>query len=186
MCDRCSHSHSHLNNSPCTVNPCTLDHLHGTARPRKFRLLPSVCLCASATPPLHRGAAGSYSAEHASLFSLPVLPVSACFVKGEAFSPQRERWDYPLACHKWQRPQLRRLAADSFQRDFFGVQASQCPPLVMEHSQQRHHLYRQLQHQAGKAGICRHPSSTPQAFSCPPSPIRRRGAPQCSRDCKVK
>lgn len=48
MCDRCSHSlfHApHLNNSPCSDNPCTPDHLHGTPEPRNFRLRPSVCFC---------------------------------------------------------------------------------------------------------------------------------------------
>lgn len=169
MCDRCSHSRFHafyLNNSPCTVNPWTLDHLHGTTGPRKFRLLPSVCLCASTTPPCCTGAlrVTTQPNKHA-FFSLPVLPFSVFFffffVKGEASSPKRARWDYPLTRRKWQRPQPQHLAADFFQRDIFSVQASQHPLLVMEHSQQRHHLCRQLQHQAGNAGICRHPSSTP-------------------------
>lgn len=114
MCDRCSLSRFHalhLNNSPCTVNPWTLDHLHGTPGPRKFRLLPSVCLCAS-TPSSHRGAPGNYSAEQACFFFIARSTRFFFSVKGEASSPKRERWDYPLTRHKWQRPQPRHLAAD--------------------------------------------------------------------------
>lgn len=73
MCDRCSHSLFHapdLNNSPCTDNPCTQDHLHGTAEPGNFRLRPSVCFC-SITAPSAQGAPLTrlYSAEEESPFS---------------------------------------------------------------------------------------------------------------------
>lgn len=152
---------------------------------------PSICLFVCLHhPPRCTGAlrVTTQPNKHA-FFSLPVLPFSVFFfffVKGEASSPKRARWDYPLTRRKWQRPQPQHLAADFFQRDIFSVQASQHPLLVMEHSQQRHHLCRQLQHQAGNAGICRHPSSTPPPASpCPPSPTRRQGA-QRGGDCKVK
>lgn len=52
MCDRCSRSlfrALHLNNSPCSDNPCTPDHLRGTPEPRNFLLLPSVCFCSITT-----------------------------------------------------------------------------------------------------------------------------------------
>lgn len=58
MCDRCSHSLFHapdLNNSPRADNPCTQDHLHGTAEPGNFRLRPSVRFC-SITAPRAQGA----------------------------------------------------------------------------------------------------------------------------------
>lgn len=66
------------------------------------------------------------------------------------------------------------------------VQESQHPPLVTMSSQQRHHMCRQLQHQAGNAGICSQPSSPSPAFPSPPSPIGRHGAPRRGGDCKVK
>lgn len=135
--------------------------------------------------PLHRGAPSNYSAEQACLFSLPVLPLSVAFVKGEASSPKRERWDYPLTRHKWQRPQPQHLAGDFFQRDIFSVQALQHPLLVMEHSQQRHHLCRQLQHQAGNAGICRHPSSIPQPFPVLPPPSGDEAHPSAAETARL-
>ncbi|TWW60849.1 Anthrax toxin receptor 2 [Takifugu flavidus] len=106
----------------------------------------------------------------------------------EASSPKRERWDYPLTRHKWQRPQPQHLAADFFQRDISSVRASQHPPLVVEHSQQRHHLCRQLQHQAGNAGICRHPSSPsppPQPFPVLPPPSGDEAHPSAAETART-
>lgn len=97
MCDRCSHSHFHalhLNNSPRADNPRTLDHLHGTAEPGKFRLLPSVGLRATAAPiaPGHSwnwhllGRTCISFLFFFPLHALPVPPLQACFVQREAFS----------------------------------------------------------------------------------------------------
>lgn len=109
MCDRCSHSlfHApHLNNSPCTDNPCTQDHLHGTAEPGNFRLCPSVCFCSITTP----GAQGDpltrlYSAEEKSpfhcTFLLPVSPFSPCFVMCEAFSSASAARPAVLTSQTW-------------------------------------------------------------------------------------
>lgn len=94
MCDRCSHSlfHApHLNNSPCTDNPRTQDHLHGTAEPGNFLLRPSVCFCSiTATGAQGTPKARLYSAEEESSFHctsrLPVSPLKPCFVTREALS----------------------------------------------------------------------------------------------------
>lgn len=98
MCDRCSHSLFHapdLNNSPCPDNPCTQDHLHGTAEPGNFRLRPSVCFC-SITAPSAQGTPLTrlYSAEEESPFSLHIL--SPCFPSSNMF---RYMWGLLLGEH---------------------------------------------------------------------------------------
>lgn len=149
MCDRCSHSlfHTpHLNNSPCTDNPCTQDHLHGTAEPGNFRLRPSVCFCSITAP----GAQGApltrlYSAEEESpfrcTFLLPVSSFQPCFDTREAFSSASAAW---LAGEHISRPAVTRVEVLSCSlpslwelgaggsTSSFDVQESQCPQLVIE------------------------------------------------------
>lgn len=165
MCDRCSRSHFHaprLNNSPGADNPCTLDHLRGTAEPGKFRLLPSVGFCATGALPEPR----IYSAEHASFLFFSLFPrvFSLFFVGGEAFSSSSSASQPASAGITQQlhingsRPEPRCSAADlpssGTSAAVFGVQEWRRPPSVAMSSQRRHHMRRQLQHQAGKAGIC--------------------------------
>lgn len=130
MCDRCSRSHFHaprLNNSPGADNPCTLDHLRGTAEPGKFRLLPSVGFCATAAPaaPGHsRNLVSTQPNTHLFiflLFSLRVLP-AFCRRRGLLLlllhQPASQRWDYPATPHKWQPPRAAVLSCrPPFQRD---------------------------------------------------------------------
>lgn len=178
MCDRCSLSRFHafhLNNSPCTVNPWTLDHLHGTTGPRKFRLLPSVCLCASTPPPTPRRTGvllvTTQPNKHV-FFHCPFYPFFFFSVKGEASSPKRERWDYPLTRHKWQRPQPQHLAAD-----FLPAGPLQCPGIAAS----------SVGHGALAAEASSVQTAAASGWKCwhLPTPIRRRGAPQCGGDCKV-
>lgn len=115
-------------------------------------------------PPLHRGAPGTriYSAEHASLFSslhvLPVPPPRACFGKREAFTSVSagitRRLD-PNGSRPSRGAQLW-ISSSGTSAALLSVQEWQRPPMS---SQQRHHMCRQLQHQAGNAGICYQPSS---------------------------
>lgn len=97
MCDRCSHSLFHapdLNNSPRADNPCTQDHLHGTAEPGNFRLRPSVRFC-SITAPSAQGAPFRHVSTqpkeesplflHGTIFS-PRPPPPTCFIASRALS----------------------------------------------------------------------------------------------------
>lgn len=143
MCDRCSHSLFHapdLNNSPCTDNPCTQDHLHGTAEPGNFRLRPSVCFC-SITAPSAQGAPLTrlYSAEEESPFSFahsfspfPLFKRVSVHVRP---SPWRALLGLPGNIFQIQHPswgaQLQ-LSSTGTSTSSFHVQESQCPQLVIE------------------------------------------------------
>lgn len=144
MCDRCSHSLFHapdLNNSPCTDNPCTQDHLHGTAEPGNFRLRPSVCFC-SITAPSAQGAPLTrlYSAEEESPFSLHILSprfpssnVSRCMwglLLGEHSLDCQGTYSRYSSHPSWG-AQLQ-LSSTGTSTSSLHVQESQCPQLVIE------------------------------------------------------
>lgn len=141
MCDRCSPSLFHapdLNNSPCTDDPCTQDHLHGTAEPRNFRLCPSVCFCSTTAPstpgaPLTR----LYSAEEESRFSLHILsPGLNMFCDmggpflGEHCLDGQETYSRYSSHPSWG-AQLQ-PASSGTSTSSLDVQESQCPRLVIE------------------------------------------------------
>lgn len=171
MCDRCSHSHFHaprLNNSPRADNPCTLDHLRGTAEPGKFRLLPSVGFCATAAPVAPGRSRNLVSTQpNTRLFFFfsffpRVFSLFFCWRRGlllcqPASQPASAGITQQLHING-SRPEPRCSAADfpssGTSAGVFGVQEWRRPPSVAMSSQRRHHMRRQLQHQAGKAGIC--------------------------------
>lgn len=163
MCDRCSPSLFHapdLNNSPCTDNPCTQDHLHGTAEPRNFRLRPSVCFCSQYTG----------RSSNTSLLSRRRI----AFLVAHSFSrfkhvlwhgrpfPWWAQLGWPGNIFQIQQPpELRCSAAACFLWDLHFQPG--CPGItvssvghraVWKHSQWRHHLCWQLQHPAWNSGIC--------------------------------
>lgn len=161
MCDRCSHSHFHalhLNNSPRADNPCTLDHLHGTAEPGKFRLLPSVGLRATAAPiaPGHSWNSHLLSRTCISFFHCMLCPFPLCkhVLLNARPSPQRLAPQLDMNGSRPSRGAQLQISSSGTSAAIVSVQESQRPPLVVTSSQQRHHMCSQLQHQAGNAGIC--------------------------------
>lgn len=166
MCDRCSRSlfrALHLNNSPCSDNPCTPDHLRGTPEPRNFRLLPSVCFCSITTvaakdAPLTRlYSAGEELSFHRAilfpLFSHVLLHVGPCPRRALLeflFLPYR----YELLGNIFQIQQSTELRCSAAASCPAGVPGHTAPHLawasrnqsilghraVREHSRRRHHL----------------------------------------------
>lgn len=155
MCDRCSHSLFHapdLNNSPRADNPCTQDHLHGTAEPGNFRLRPSVRFC-SITAPSAQGAPFRHVSTqpkeesplflHRTIFSPHSPPHPTCFIASRALSLActpciaREHISDTVGGPSWgaqlQLPSTGTPPHPSFPTtSSLRVQESHCPQLVIE------------------------------------------------------
>lgn len=163
MCDRCSRSlfrALHLNNSPCSDNPCTPDHLRGTPEPRNFLLLPSVCFCSITTEGCSFNTALLSRRRIVISSHNPFPPFQPCFVTHGALS-SRVLLEFLFLPHRYkllwnifqiqQSTELRSSAAVSCPA---GVPGHTAPHLalasrnqsvpghraVWEHSRQRRHL----------------------------------------------